>query len=758
MFCPACGDSTTESQRFCARCGSDLRSPGPSVQDGVQGANKSAWDTARVQANGRSVDNVLVPALGQDAILIGRDLALRDSAHCYLDHPAISSQHARIERRGEQWFVMDLYSSKGTFVNYQRVAPGPVGQPVTEEDTIWVAPYAFHLRIGGARSELQSAHMRLDADNLRRRVKVGRESVTILDMRETPLSFSPGEFVALVGGSGSGKTTLMKALNGMAPAQEGRVAIDGRAIIEGSNAHAFAALFSIMGYVPQDDVMHRDLTVTELLRYVARLRLADLSTSEIAATVDEALASVDLSQHAKKLIRQLSGGQRKRVNIAMELLARPRLLFLDEPTSGLDPGLDLEIMTLLRNWARGTPDDRTGRSDPKTIVLVTHATENIEQCDYIAFMEPGGRLAYFGPPREAKRFFIPEREPDEVTYSEIYRRVASRPPTAHSHDGELQGTWSDIYRDSAGFERYILARQPAVIEGRARSTAALEPAAPVRITLPTRPELQVGLQQFQILVGRYARLIGRDKLNAAFLLLQAPLVALLLAAVSSPQALRPAGALSAEKVLFILACAAVWLGVINSTKVIVSEQEIYQRERLYGLGPVPYVLSKITVLGGVGLLQMALLVVFVSLAIYLPDRGLVGPVQLEYFVTLLLSTIAGMALGLLTSALARTLDLANTMMFLLLIVQVIFSGLLFEPVGLAQIPASLTISHWALQALGTSTDLNRLLTGVVPGYDWNPAYRADMVHLLGCWLILALYAAVCIGLACWRQARKPIGG
>lgn len=754
MFCPHCGDSIVELQRFCARCGADLRSSAQPDAEAPQSVGGGVHAPPTAPATLPPINNLLAPAPGQDVILIGRDPALRDTAHCYLEHPAISSQHARIERRGDAWFIVDLFSSKGTFVNYQRVPPGLIGQPVTEADTIWVAPYAFHLRTTGTRSELQSAHMRLDAHDLHREVKVGRESLTILDMRETPLCFSPGEFIALVGGSGSGKTTLMKALNGMAPAQEGLVAIDGRPIIEGSNARAFAALFSIMGYVPQDDVMHRDLTVTELLRYVARLRLADLSASEIGSAVDEALASVDLSQHANKLIRQLSGGQRKRVNIAMELLARPRLLFLDEPTSGLDPGLDLEIMTLLHNWARGTPEaDGTGRSDPKTIVLVTHATENIEQCDYIAFMQPGGRLAYFGPPREAKRFFVPEREPDDVTYSEIYRRVASPPPAVQSRNGEQPVTWSDTYRESPSFERYIVARQPAAVEGYARPVTVVEQAAPV-IRIPTRPEVQVGLQQFRILVGRYTRLIARDKLNAAFLLLQAPLVALLLAAVSSPQALRPTGALDAEKVLFILACAAVWLGVINSTKVIVAEQDIYQRERLYGLGPVPYVLSKITVLGGIGLLQMALLVFFVNLAIFLPDRGLVGPVQLEYFVTLVLSTVAGMALGLLTSALARTLDLANTLMFLLLIVQVIFSGLLFDPVGLAQIPASLTISRWALQALGTSTDLNRLLTGVLPGYDWNPAYRADMVHLLACWLILALYAAICIGLACWRQAKK----
>lgn len=756
MFCPSCGASITEAHKFCARCGADLRnverhgSSGPRDTEGItRESNRSLVTTS-------TSENVLVPAPGQEVIVIGRDPALREAGHCHLDHPAVSWRHAQIERRNTQWFIVDLHSTKGTFVNYQRVTPGPAGHLLTENDTVWVAPYAFRLRTTGPRGELQSAHMRLDAVDLYREVKVRRQTLTILDLRSTPLSFSPGEFIALVGGSGSGKTTLMKALNGMAPAQEGRVAIDGHVIVEGQNNAAFAAMFSIMGYVPQDDVMHRDLTVMELLRYVARLRLADLSPEEIASAVNEVLGSVDLSQHANKLIRQLSGGQRKRVNIAMELLAQPRLLFLDEPTSGLDPGLDLEIMTLLRNWARGTSEAQgAARSDPKTIVLVTHATENIEQCDYIAFMEPGGRLAYFGPPREAKCFFFPDREPTEITYSQIYRCVAAGPP-AHRQENE-QATWADVYRQSASFERYITTRQPKELESPAQSAVGRRVTTPLQIKAPTRAELRMVGSQFRVLAGRYARIMSRDKLNAAFLLLQAPLVALLLAAVSSPQALRPVGALDAEKVLFIMACAAVWLGIVNSTRVIVTEQDIYQRERLYGVGPVAYVLSKIAVLGSIGLVQMTLLVFFVNLAVILPKRGLIGPIQIEYFVTLALATIAGMALGLLTSALSRTLDLANTLMFLLLIVQVIFSGLLFDPVGLAQIPASLTISRWALQALGSSSDLNTLLMGVIPGYDWNPAYRANFGHLLMCWLILALYAITCIGLACWRQAAKHAG-
>jgi ABC-type multidrug transport system ATPase subunit len=729
MICSACGKSAADSQRYCAFCGAELRA------------------LARVEPQ-PAPQNWLTPAPNQEVILIGRDPSLRSTVHCFLDHPAVSLQHARIERRDDQWFAVDLNSSKGTFVNYQRVTPGPVGQPLGPDDTLWIAPYAFRLRTEGARSELQPAHMRLDAVDLRRQVKVGHETQTILDLRQTPLAFVPGEFIALVGGSGCGKSTLMKALNGQAPAQEGQVLIDSRPIIEGTNTQPFAALHSIVGYVPQDDVMHRDLTVTELLTFVARLRLADLTTNEIADAVDKTLEAVDLSQHARKLVRFLSGGQRKRVNIAMELLARPRLLFLDEPTSGLDPGLDLEVMTLLRGWARGesvTPASQPG--DPKTIVLVTHATENIELCDYIAFMERGGQLAYFGPPQEAKRFFFPEREPGQITFAEIYLRVATGPaPVAATAD-----SWAEVYQQSPYFERYIAGRSR---QATSAALALLDVMPVERRLLPTRPQVVAGLRQFGILAGRYARLIGRDKMNAAFLLLQAPLVALLLAAVSTPQALRPAGALDAEKVLFILACAAVWLGIVNSTKVIVAEQDIYQRERLYGLGAVPYVFSKIAVLGIIGLIQMALLVFFIGLVVLLPDRGLIAPIQMEYFITLALTVIAGQALGLLISALAGTTDLANTLMFLLLIVQVIFSGLLFDPSGLAEIPAALTISRWSLQALGSSTDLNRLLLGVMPGYDWNAAYGADIFHLLGCWAALLLYAAGCVGLACWRQGRK----
>jgi ABC-type multidrug transport system ATPase subunit len=738
-ICPTCNGLAEPGQRFCGYCGANLEVNPP------------------VAAPRRENANLLVPEPGQREILIGRDEALRGTAHCWLNHPAVSLRHARVEERDGRWFVVDLNSSKGTYINYQRVAPTSEGMPISLHDTLWIAPYAFRLRLQGERQGLEQAHMRLDARRLVRTVNRGR--VTILDLQDMALSFRPGEFIALVGGSGTGKTTLMKALNGLQPAQKGEVLIDDRPIIQNGDARRFAALYSIMGYVPQDDVMHEWLTAWEVLSYVARMRLAELGPDEIRACIEQTLADVDMVEHHHKRINQLSGGQRKRINIAMELLAQPRLLFLDEPTSGLDPGLDLEMMSLLRRWAHGNGDtvsasqagSRSG--DPKTIVLVTHATQNIEQCDYLAFMAPGGRLAFFGPPREAKAFFFPGQAPDQVTYAHIYRELAE----TRAGDGDKKPEqWADEYARSPYYERYVVARTSGAAGSDVIPTSRSLLGNKSALFSPNlrRAEFRQQASQFAVLSGRTARLIRRDALNAIFLLLQAPIVAVLLTAVSSAQALQPIGAVDAKKVLFILACAAVWLGIINATKEIVKEQPIYLRERLYGLGAAPYVLSRHFVLTVLGLAQVILLVLFVGWHIELPASGVFLPAPVEIGVTLLLSMAAGLALGLLISSLAKTLDLANTLMFLLLILQVIFSGLLFEPRGVAGAISALTLSRWSLEALGTTANLNQLLLGVIPGYEWDPAYRFTVSHLLQTWAVLSLYAIICLALTCWRQARK----
>ena len=151
-----------------------------------------------------------------------------------------------------------------------------------------------------------------------------------------------------------------------------------------------------VGYVPQHEVVHGKLTVREALRYSARLRLPeDTTAAEIDETCARVMAELGLEEHAGTRVERLSGGQRRRVGVGLELLSRPSLLFLDEPTTGLDPGLEARLMALFRDLA-----------DPsRAVVIVTHATASLALCDELVVMGAGGVLCFQGAPAEALRFF-----------------------------------------------------------------------------------------------------------------------------------------------------------------------------------------------------------------------------------------------------------------------------------------------------------------------------------------------------------------
>ncbi len=328
--------------------------------------------------------------------------------------------------------------------------------------------------------------------NLVRRVGRGGAKV-ILD--SASLSILPGEFVALVGGSGAGKTTLLRALCAVERAQTGLVLFNGLDFYRNPGPYR-----EMIGYVPQDDILHRELTVDRALHYAALLRLPpDTSSEERAKHIEEALAEVKMEAQRHQPISKLSDGQRKRVSIAVELLANPGVIFLDEPTSGLDPGLDKTVMALLQLLC-----DR-GR----TIVLVTHATENICLCSHVAFMARGGRLVYFGPPprRLPLSAFLPSRISTRCANSGQRRPVSSKRGIAGRHTTSVR------------------ARPPA---GSSRTDRDGRRGASIR-----RLSVKAGACQWWILTRRYAELLGRDRLNLAILLAQAPVVALLLIMVAS---------------------------------------------------------------------------------------------------------------------------------------------------------------------------------------------------------------------------------
>src|SRR5437764_10125180 len=228
--------------------------------------------------------------------------------------------------------------------------------------------------------------VRIDVADLSRRVRLrsGEERV-LLDAAS--FTVAPGELVAIIGPSGAGKTTLLETIAGLSPASSGSVRFDG--IDLRANVHMFRG---VLGYVPQDDIIHADLPLENTLRYAARLRLpSSVSRAEMDAAVRGAMDGVGLSGQADVRVGSLSGGQRKRASIAVELLTQPHVFFLDEPTSGLDPVTSAELVARLRRLADGTA----------TVVFTTHSIADLTHCDRVVFMARGGSVGFVGTLDEA---------------------------------------------------------------------------------------------------------------------------------------------------------------------------------------------------------------------------------------------------------------------------------------------------------------------------------------------------------------------
>ena len=734
---------------------------------------------------------------------IGRDPANQ----VHLDHPTVSRFHARVEQVGTGHVVRDLGSANGTFVNGQLVRS--TARSLQPGDVIQVGPFKLVYDSTGLAQFAPAGNYRLDAINLRREVSVGgrlspRRLIDLgnaptrkLILNDVSLSIYPKEFVALVGGSGAGKSTLLNALSGFVPA-------DGRVLINGDDLYAnFAAYRSVLGYVPQDDIIHGPLTARGALTYAAQLRLPDATPQEIRQRVDDVLAQVEMAEHADKPVNRLSGGQRKRVSIAVELLADPGLFFLDEPTSGLDPGLEKKMMYTLRQLADA------GR----TIVLVTHATANITQCTHVAFMADG-RLVYFGPPNDALAFF------GQKDFADIYTLLSQPfdpnklPPGWHptSSAGTPPTTaeaWAAAFRASPQYRQYVAGRVQAV-----NATGGTAASASKQARQRIAP-----WQQFFVLTRRYFELIRRDTMSLLVLLAVMPIIGLLLLMMSKPHDLvgkspsqvrheiqqkieelrshqdparrdeRFQASYSvtgtAQKLLFMLALATCLLGIFAAAYEIVKEESIYRRERMVNLEILPYLASKLTVLAGFAMIQCFLLLWIVHRKVEYPTQGVLLPGPLEMYVTLFLAALAGIGLGLLISALVRSSGTVIYMVLLVLFVQIIFAGAIFDLPAATRPISYLTITRWSLEALGNTVDLAQLKSDEVtciefedertrallshpeapcePGqmrqsfdYKFNVDYHHTVLHLLSRWAMLISFTAVFVALTWMVQRRKDV--
>ncbi|HJT59979.1 MAG TPA: FHA domain-containing protein [Ktedonobacteraceae bacterium] len=657
-------------------------------------------------------------ALGASIITIGRHA----DNMVVLKHPQVSAHHARLQQIHSGYRIVDLGSTNHVYVNGQRVS----SQNLNPGDEIRIGP--FKLTYTGTQLTQidESNGIRIDALHLK---KSGNKATILLN--DISLVIPPRKFVAVVGGSGAGKSTLMDALNGLRPANDGKVLYNGQ-----DYYHSLAAFSTQLGYVPQDDIVHRDLTVERAHYYAARMRLPeDFTEVQIRQRIDEVLSDVEMEDRRGLLVSKLSGGQRKRVSIALELLAKPSIFFLDEPTSGLDPGLDRKMMYLLRRLA----------DKGHTIVLVTHATNNINTCDYVCFLGAGGRLVYYGPPDEAKQFF------NKSDFAEIYGALEpSKDNPAVVEEAEKN------FRNSPDYQKYVadpLRMGPA---GRTSGLGQTELTKPAKRGDPWK--------QFRLLSMRYIELLKNDVGNLLILLLQAPIIGFILlliitnalksgSKVFDSATIQGPGAADAQKVLFVMAFAAVMFGCINGAREIVKEAPIYRRERAVNLGIVPYMFSKIVVLGVLCLFQSAILVIMVNIVAHL-NSSIFLPPSLELYVTLALTSLAGLMIGLTVSAIAPNNVRAMSFIPIILIPQVIFSGTIFPLTGgIMQFLGLFFAVRWAMAALGSTVMLNSTLLGGDKLLGSSDVYHDSSGYLFLVWFAL-IVMIVLLGFAITYFLRK----
>ena len=705
-----------------------------------------------------------------------------------LPNPQVSRRHAEVRTIQGGHEVRDLSSTNGTFVNGVRVQ----AQRLNGGDVIQIGP--FKLVYDGRSLDQfdERGAMRIDARTLLRVVGGNR-----IILNNVSLVIQPREFVALVGGSGAGKSTLMGALSGYNRANKGMVLVNGDDYY--TNFDAYRA---ILGYVPQDDILHSSLPVDEALRFTAKLRLpADTDPAEVESRIGRVLDDVEMSAHRGKRINQLSGGQRKRVSISSELLADPSLFFLDEPTSGLDPGLEKKMMYTLRQLA----------DSGRTIVLVTHATANITQCDHVVFMAEG-RMVWFGPPNEALEFF-------NVTsgdFADIYTKLEG--PAGDDNPlirGELKRDydfwrqhnpqarqapmlaelWEIRFRNSEAYRKYVWERLQQAPAGPATTPPAgpqpnLQAAAPgayanpnqISTSLSTlggrpKPPPVSTMRQFGILTRRYLKLIAADKRNLAILLLQAPIIGLILLLVAKEDALQTLFSANGRMVPFLLGAVAVWFGILNSAREITKESAIYRRERLANLKIGPYLASKVVVLAALCFIQSLVLMLILSLKVdFNPDATTLSSLGAQlisreppfglwgaFLFTTFLTSLTGLGIGLLISAAVTSSDKAMSIIPFALIPQIVFAlALLPLPGALAPL-SFLVSSRWAMESYGS---IAHLLEPFDPGKCTNPSnpyscepfptvnYDPGNGHVILTWIILITYTAACLAGTAWLLKRR----
>ncbi|MGX9295815.1 ATP-binding cassette domain-containing protein [Tsukamurella paurometabola] len=598
--------------------------------------------------------------VGTGQMTIGRtpenDIAIGDML--------VSRRHARLLTGPQGLVIEDLGSANGTQVNGRRIA-GPTS--LRDGDLVTVGNSDLIVEQGRLeRPKAQEfAGAGLAVQGITLTVDGNKTLLHGVDFRA-----APGTLTAVIGPSGAGKSTVSRVVSGAVTPTAGRVEFEGRDV-----HRDFDALRSRIGMVPQDDVLHRQLTLQQALRFAAELRLPpDMSKADRDQVIDGVLAELQLTEHKQTRVDKLSGGQRKRASVAMELLTGPSLLILDEPTSGLDPALDRQVMQTLRRLADA------GR----VVIVVTHSLTHIDMCDQVLLLAPGGKTAYCGSPKGVQAAMG-------------------------------TGDWAEIFD--------FTAKQPDVAWQRYRS-ANPAPPPPAPTGAPPNPAKAPKAsvrKQLSVVARRQLRLILADRGYLVFLLLL-PLVlggiTLLTPAddgLASPYSL-PDGYSGAKMILVLLVVGACFMGAALTSRDLVGERAIYQRERAVGLGPGAYLAAKTLVYFVAATIQaiMMMAIVIVGVKQSTAQGSVLASAPVELIIDIAILACVSTLVGLLISALAKSSEQVMPMLVVVVMVQLVMSGGLFalhERVGLEQI-SWLFPSRWGFAASASTVELQKQVDAV----------------------------------------------
>jgi ABC-type multidrug transport system ATPase subunit/pSer/pThr/pTyr-binding forkhead associated (FHA) protein len=659
---------------------------------------------------------------GRQILTIGRD----PQNDLVIDHPTVSRCHARVERKEGSFVLTDLGSTNGTFVNGKQIT---TAFTLRTGDTIRIGSHLLVLNIDETLVQTNEVgNLRLDALNLTKVVKSGAKV-----LNGVSVSIMPREFVAILGPSGSGKSTLLDALNGLRPSTGGTVMVNGVDLYRNFNAY-----HSEIGYVPQKNIIHEELTVAQSLDFAAQLRMpADTRAQERQQRITEVLAELGLTQRRDVPVKSLSGGQQRRVCIGVELLTKPSLFFLDEATSGLDPGTETDMMELLRQLA----------DQGRTILLITHATQNVALCDLVVYMAEGGRVAYFGPPEELVPYFLEHfaeaLAPFQIRdITGIYRALdAEKNPHAPTAV-QLQET----YLASSQYRRYVLERQQSLQAMVKPKTSGLRPKTPQKrvVSRGISP-----WRQFLILLRRNVAILQQDVGSFALILLTPILLGMLdfIAWGRDIFNTNTGNAAQAMTMLFVSALIAVLIGELTTMRDLVKEVEVYRRERMVGLQLIPYIASKVTLALIFAAYQGAVFLLVKKLAVDIPGGwDVVG----QMYVTFALATFGGMVMGLLVSALAPNQNMAPLLSILLLVPMIIFSGGIQPVSGMgagAKLISQLSVIRWPYEALVSLSGMGRDLIQ-------DPCWQKDS-EARKALTAAELQTCQCLGANVFRQCEFP---